>query len=81
MRGKRPADSYSSFSLADFTWKESLLKIFGMVGFAMLVPSSLVFFWLVHRGSDSPIMYLVAAIMYAAVGMTLFALVIRWTDD
>jgi hypothetical protein len=57
------------------------LKLLKTIGIAMLVLSAMTFFWLVHRGSDSPILFLAAAIMYASAGITLFAIVIRWSDD
>jgi hypothetical protein len=39
------------------------------------------FFLLVLRGSDSPLVYVIAASMYVGLGLTLYASVILWTDD
>jgi hypothetical protein len=60
---------------------EAALRLLQAVGVLTLVPSATMFFLLVLRGSDSPLVYVIAASMYVGLGLTLYASVILWTDD
>ena len=52
-----------------------------LLGLLLLVPGGLAFFFLVMRGSDSYLVYLTAGCLYVGLGLTLYAIVVLWTDD
>ena len=52
-----------------------------LLGLLLLVPGALAFFFLVMRGSDSYLVYLTAGCLYVGLGLTLYAIVVLWTDD
>jgi hypothetical protein len=52
-----------------------------LLGILLLVPGALGLFLLFTRGSDSYFVYLAAGLLYAGLGLTLYASVIPWTDD
>lgn len=52
-----------------------------LIGLLILVPSAIWFFVLVFYGSDSPVIYVVAASMYVGLGLTLYTIVTLSTED
>jgi hypothetical protein len=50
-------------------------------GVLLFLLSAALFYRLVHRGADSPLVYVTAVAMYAGLGIALYAIVILLTDD
>jgi hypothetical protein len=50
-------------------------------GILLFLPSAALFYRLVHRGVDTPLVYVAAVAMYAGLGIALYAIVILLTDD
>jgi hypothetical protein len=50
-------------------------------GILLFLPSAALFYGLVHRGTDSPLVYLAAMAMYVGLGIALYAIVILLTND
>jgi hypothetical protein len=50
-------------------------------GVLIFLPSAVLLYWLVHRGADTPLIYVAVIAMYAGLGIALYAVVILLTDD
>jgi hypothetical protein len=57
------------------------MKLLLDLGVLLLMPSALGFYLLVMRGTDSYLTYLAAASLYVGLGLTLYAIVMLWTED
>jgi hypothetical protein len=57
------------------------LRLLQVLGVLTFVPSAVIFFWLVVRGTDSVLVYVAAIAMYVGLGVTLYATVMLWVDD
>jgi hypothetical protein len=58
-----------------------ILRVLQLLGVLLFVPSVLVFYHIVDRGIDSPLVYLTGVSTYLGLAFALYASVMLWGSD